>query len=165
MVESLQTIQGWPSHYGLFKIGRVLTDYSKLAESLQTIQCWPCPHRPPPQPRDNIPHSLVLPKSYYVCQTLPRWWPNTPLGPIPYHSIHIHSIITIHGVYFTLFNKNPHSCISVNLNQVSIVQTYIVMIIISQILQVNKRFNRQCICKHNFILVDKNLHTHLSHNN
>jgi hypothetical protein len=77
-----RTIHKWPSPYGLFKVGKVPTiqnlpeslqtiqswpshsDYSKLAESLRTIQSWPCPHRPSPQPRDNMPHLLVLPQSY-----------------------------------------------------------------------------------------------------
>ncbi|KEH27249.1 hypothetical protein MTR_6g091607 [Medicago truncatula] len=34
-------IQKWPSHYRLFKVGRVTTNYSSLAESLRTIQSWP----------------------------------------------------------------------------------------------------------------------------
>jgi len=40
-----RTIKKWSSHYRLFKVGRVTTDYSRLAESLRTIQSWPSPYR------------------------------------------------------------------------------------------------------------------------
>jgi len=106
------------------------TDNSKMVKSSWTIHG---------SPRPRLAESRLF--------KVGRWWPNTPLGPIPYHSIHIYTILTIHSVCFTLFNKSPYSCISIKLNQVSIVQTYIIMIT-SQILPVKewaKESGKECL--------------------